>query len=118
MFERLSVGQPLECLLGGETQRPDGACSVAGQHEVLRQPGRDLPWPDAVGDLEPLADPGVYLGSLPGPNQSVQHLPVQVVYEPVAGRERPVRPSLLAGRIDQLPRPRQPVAAPIDLVQG
>ena len=110
--------QPLERLLGGETQRPDGACGVAGQHEVLRQPGRDLPGAGAVGALEPLADPGVYLGSLPGREPSVQHLPVQVVDEPVAGRERPVRPSLLADRIDQPAHTRQPVAAQIDLVHG
>ena len=110
--------EPLERLLGRETQRYDGTSGVARLHEVLGELCRDLPRTGPVGGLEPLADSPVRLRALSGRESPVEHLSVQVVREPVPGCERPVRPPLLAGRLDEPPGAREGVAARVDLGLG
>ena len=66
VLERLAMGEPLERLLGCETQRHDGASGVARPHEVLGDLCRDLLRVRPVGGLEPHADPRVRLRALSG----------------------------------------------------
>ena len=114
----LSMREPLERLLGGETRRHDGTSGVARLHEMLGEFCADLLRTGSVGGLEPYPDSPVRLRALSGRESPVEHLSVQVVREPVPGCERPVRPPLLAGRLDEPPCAREGVAARVDLGLG
>ena len=84
-------------LLGRGSEVRDRLHGVPGTGEVPgEQPGRTIIV--RIRLLEPGSDPGVYARPLPGREEVVEDLPLQIVTEPVPGRDRPVRPRLLTRR--------------------